>query len=92
MSEKMPVGEFSWNELLTQDVPGATTFYTKLFGWTTQPFGPAGDYTVFKSSNTQVGGMMTMPMAGVPSNWLAYVTVANCDESAQEKHLSTDLV
>jgi predicted enzyme related to lactoylglutathione lyase len=81
MSEtpKLPVGEFSWNELLTQDVAEATTFYSKLFGWSTEPFGPGGEYSIWKAGSTQVGGLMKMPAPDVPSHWLAYVTVADCD-------------
>jgi predicted enzyme related to lactoylglutathione lyase/uncharacterized protein YndB with AHSA1/START domain len=80
------VGEFSWNELVTQDVAGAKAFYTKLFGWQTEKFGasaPGMEYTILKSGNTQVGGMMKMPMADAPSSWLAYVTVESADAAAK---------
>jgi uncharacterized protein YndB with AHSA1/START domain/predicted enzyme related to lactoylglutathione lyase len=73
-------GNFSWNELLTTDVDKATGFYTKLFGWETVPM-PGMPYTIFKNGNTYAGGMMKSPMEGIPSHWLAYVTVANTDES-----------
>jgi predicted enzyme related to lactoylglutathione lyase len=81
------VGEFSWNELVTQDVAGATAFYTKLFGWQMEKFGassPDKEYMILKAGNTQVGGMMKMPMPGAPSSWLAYVTVADCDASVKQ--------
>jgi len=81
------VGEFSWNELVTQDVAGATAFYTKLFGWRTEKFGasaPGMDYTIFRSGDTQAAGMMKSPMPNMPSSWLAYVTVANCDASVKQ--------
>jgi hypothetical protein len=29
----MPVGQFSWNELMTSDEAGATKFYSQVFGW-----------------------------------------------------------
>jgi uncharacterized protein YndB with AHSA1/START domain/predicted enzyme related to lactoylglutathione lyase len=81
------VGEFSWNELVTQDVAGATAFYSKLFGWQAEKFGPTAsgtDYMILKAGNTQVGGMMKMPMPDAPSRWLAYVTVADCDASVKQ--------
>ena len=39
-------------------------------------------YTIFKKNGMFVGGMMTLPMPGVPPHWLAYVTVENTDASA----------
>ncbi|HTS18994.1 MAG TPA: SRPBCC domain-containing protein [Verrucomicrobiae bacterium] len=77
------VGEFSWNELLAQDVKASGAFYSKLFGWKAEPFDPSGTYVLFKSGDTQVGGMMKCPMPGVPTHWLAYVTVASCDASVK---------
>jgi uncharacterized protein len=81
------VGEFSWNELVTQDVAGATAFYAGLFGWQTERSSastPGMDYMILKSGNTAVGGMMKMPMPGAPSSWLAYITVADCDASVKQ--------
>jgi len=80
-------GALCWNELLTSDTAGAEAFYTKIFGWTTQPvdMGPAGIYTLFKRPGAarDVAGMMALPpaMQGVPPHWLGYFAVANCDES-----------
>ena len=73
-------GEFGWNELLTKDPAASKNFYTKLFGWKTEPFG--ADYTIWKSADSMAGGMMKMPDA--PSGWLAYVVVENCDASARK--------
>src|SRR5580658_6560560 len=80
------VGEFSWNELVTQDVGGATAFYTKLFGWQTERSSvsaPGMDYMILKSGKTPVGGMMKMPMPGAPSSWLAYITVESADAATK---------
>ena len=74
-----PVGHFSWNELLTPDVPAAKQFYGELMGWQMEPFGPAKDYFVLKIGDAGVGGMMKTPQAGMPATWLAYVTVADVD-------------
>jgi predicted enzyme related to lactoylglutathione lyase len=75
-------GEFSWNELVTNDEPAAKQFYTGLFGWTAQPFGGPMDYTLFKQGDMMVGGMMKCPQPGLPSHWLAYVTVEDVDATA----------
>jgi predicted enzyme related to lactoylglutathione lyase len=73
------VGEVSWNELVTTDVAAAKSFYTGLFGWSTEAFGSGMDYTLFKQGDASVGGMMKCPMDGVPAHWLPYVTVEDVD-------------
>ncbi|MGA2243483.1 MAG: VOC family protein [Verrucomicrobiota bacterium] len=75
-------GEFSWNELVSNDVVGARNFYSSLFGWQAEAFGGGADYTLFKQGETMVGGLMKCPKAGVPSHWLPYVTVDDVDASA----------
>ena len=75
-------GQFSWNELLTTDVESAGAFYTQLFGWQTSPMPGGMPYTIFKKHEMFVGGMMTLPMPGVPPHWLNYVTVESADASA----------
>jgi predicted enzyme related to lactoylglutathione lyase len=73
-------GKFSWNELATTDVAGATAFYTSLLGWTTAAFGP--EYTLFKKGDHDIGGMMKAPQPGMPAQWVAYVTVEDVDATA----------
>ena len=76
-------GSLAWNELNTRDTSTAAAFYTDVFGWdpaTSQ----MGDmvYTEWKLGGKTIGGMMTMPAqvpAEVPSHWLAYFAVADCD-------------
>lgn len=83
MSEEMNCpkpGEFSWNELVTQDVAASKKFYTGLFGWTAEAF--KGEYTLFKQGGAMVGGMMQCPQKGLPTHWLAYVTVEDVDAMA----------
>jgi predicted enzyme related to lactoylglutathione lyase len=81
-------GALAWNELLTTDTKLAAEFYSGIFGWTTSAvdMGPAGTYTIFKRTGAtrDVAGMMAMPadMKGVPSHWLGYFAVADCDKSA----------
>ncbi|MFZ1072273.1 MAG: VOC family protein [Verrucomicrobiia bacterium] len=87
------IGEFSWNELVTQNVAASKKFYTGLFGWKTQPFGKGTDYTIFKQGKDMVAGLMKCPKPGAPSHWLAYVTVADVDKTAQKaKKLGAEIV
>lgn len=77
----------SWNELITNDVEGAKKFYSELFGWDLKDEN-VGDrtYTVAKSYNTEVAGIMQTPkgVEGLPPQWGAYITVENVDASAQK--------
>ena len=85
MSENMNCpkpGEFSWNELVSNDVPLARKFYTSLFGWNAEAFAGGNDYTLFKQGDTMVGGLMQCPKPGLPSHWLPYVTVEDVDATA----------
>ncbi|MGH7648546.1 MAG: VOC family protein [Gemmatimonadaceae bacterium] len=81
------LGEFSWHELTTTDVPGALAFYTKLFGWTAGPahdMGPMGIYQIFERNGVQLGGMFTAPADhAMPPNWLGYVRVDSADRAAE---------
>jgi predicted enzyme related to lactoylglutathione lyase len=81
-------GSFCWNELMTSDKSGCEKFYTQLFGWTSEE-SPMGDgmYTMFKSGDTHVGGMLEMKgpeFEGVPNHWLSYVAVDDVDASAKK--------
>lgn len=79
-------GAFSWCELMTTDVNEAKSFYTKLFGWTTEEMNVEGmSYTIVKAGGKEVGGIMAMPpaAAGHPPMWGAYVTVNDVDSTAR---------
>lgn len=73
-------GQFHWNELLTNDLEGATKFYTAVFGWERieHPDSPR-PYYLFQQENEDVGGMLQAPAAGVAPQWLAYVKVEDTD-------------
>ncbi|VAX11117.1 Glyoxalase/bleomycin resistance protein/dioxygenase [hydrothermal vent metagenome] len=75
-------GAFSWNELMTTDVEGAKAFYGELLGWSLGDIDCCnGKYTMVKSGETEVAGMMGIPTeaAGMPPAWGAYVTVDDVD-------------
>jgi len=73
-------GHFTWNELLTSDVAGATQFYTGVFGWeqAEHPDSPR-PYFLFQQEGEDVGGMMSLPDPSIASQWLAYVKVEDTD-------------
>jgi len=81
-------GAMCWNELATSNVDAAGKFYSATFGLTTDPMdmGPAGTYTIFEAGTERIGGMMALSpqMKGVPSHWLTYFAVADCDATVKK--------
>jgi uncharacterized protein len=81
----MPVGEFSWNELVTTDETAAAKFYGQVFGWQAEDFPGAGvKYSIFKNRGQGVAGLMKRPSEECPPQWIGYVTVADVDEAARK--------
>jgi uncharacterized protein len=82
-------------ELSTTDLPKAKSFYGELFGWKLEDM-PMGDqtYTMIGVGDDGVGGgMMQVPMAGMPSAWLAYVLVDDIAKStAKAKQLGAQVM
>jgi predicted enzyme related to lactoylglutathione lyase len=75
-------GSLCWNELSTRDVPGATAFYERVFGWKANAM---EGYTEWQVGGESVGGMMQTPdmvPAEVPAHWLVYFAVADTDAAA----------
>ena len=62
-------------ELNTQDLGKAKEFYGKLFDWKLEDMPGPMPYTMIQPGEGPGGGMMTHPMPGAPSMWLAYVLV-----------------
>jgi predicted enzyme related to lactoylglutathione lyase len=78
-------GAWSWNELMTPDVPKAAEFYNKVLGWTSETHGEgAGAYTEFKVNGQSIGGAMNPPMPGIPTMWGIYFTVDDCDATVEK--------
>ena len=80
-------GALCWSELTTRDTKAAESFYTRLFGWTAQHGAPGAgmEYTEFHNQGRSGVGMLPMPAqmsANVPSYWMPYFQVADCDVSA----------
>ncbi len=71
-----------WNELQTNDVERAKSFYGSVFGWTNQT--DENGYVVFMAGDRAQAGMMAIdPSWGnVPPNWSVYIMVEDLDAAA----------
>ncbi|MEO8546156.1 MAG: VOC family protein [Burkholderiaceae bacterium] len=89
--EKTPHGGWFWNELHSTDAKAAAGFYAKLIGYQidTMDMGPAGPYYILKddSGKMRAGVLQQEPGMPVPSHWLPYIHVADCD-AAQRKAMT----
>jgi uncharacterized protein len=79
-------GAFSWFELTTTDVRAAESFYTRLFGWTTEPWIGEGSYTLIKVDGKEVGGIVAARTGEKAQGigWGIYITVTDVDETARK--------
>ena len=83
--ETTPHGIFHWNELLTDNVETAKTFFADTVGWTYtgMPMAPdGGTYWVAMMGDRPVGGIMPMQgivPEGVPPHWMSYLCVDDID-------------
>jgi len=79
-------GTFMWNELQTDDVASARTFFADVLGWSFQEMDVgAGPYTIAMAGETMAGGMMKMDgpqFEGMPPHWMAYIKVDDVDGAA----------
>ncbi len=80
------VGEFVWQDLMTDDAVKSRAFYEQLFGWTFDETNRLGrPYLIARLGTTPVGGMTQVarqrpdePVA----QWLSYLAVADVDAVA----------
>lgn len=79
----MSHGTFAWNELMTNDVEKAKSFYAAMVGWTYDGMNLSNEtYWVAKVDGKPVGGIMNMvgvTPPGVPPHWFAYLEVDDVD-------------
>jgi predicted enzyme related to lactoylglutathione lyase len=83
---KQGPGLFCWEELLTTDPKRMVAFYGEVFGWRHEEMQmPMGTYTILRSGDAAVGGVMEMP-PGVPEgpHWLSYIAAPDVDKTAGE--------
>jgi uncharacterized protein len=74
------LGKFIWYDQMSNDLPGAEAFYTKVVGWTLAPNTMNQQrYTLLKAGETMVGGLMPIPEdaahMGVRPAWMGYIAV-----------------
>jgi hypothetical protein len=76
-------GTLCWNELVTNDIEGAKSFYATVFGWGSETHGEGqGAYTEWKVAGQSVGGMLELGPQfppGMPPCWTVYFAVDDCD-------------
>jgi uncharacterized protein len=75
-------GVFSWNELMTTDMPAAKEFYRAALGWELHDLNnPGMTYAIAKKGEREVAGIMGIPndSRDMPARWGSYVTVDDVD-------------
>lgn len=87
---KYPDATFGWIDLSTDDLEGAKSFYSALFGWTAHdiPLPQGGVYTMMQLHGKDVAGMQQMQPqeleSGHPPYWNSYLSVENLEASVQK--------
>ena len=74
------LGKFIWYDQMSNDLPGAEKFYSKVVGWTIAPNTMnAQRYSLLQAGETMVGGLMPIPeeaaKMGVRPAWMGYIAV-----------------
>jgi predicted enzyme related to lactoylglutathione lyase len=81
-------GAMAWHELITRDPDAAGPFYRTVFDYGAETMPMDGEiYTLFKLGDENVAGMMRTPPdlpPEVPSHWLVYFAVSDCDAALAE--------
>lgn len=80
-------GTLPWTELITPNKDASVSFYSQLFGWTTEDMElPDGCvYTMFKVGDRPVAGCCVPPAESeAPPMWLSYVNVEDIDASVNK--------
>jgi uncharacterized protein len=76
------VGTWTWNELVTPDLPAATAFYAQLFGWGAQDIPGPLPRTSFSLGDLLVGGgHAPTPPEGQAARWTISFMVADADQT-----------
>jgi len=81
------IGEFSWNELPTENWEGAWPFYSELFGWEktdAMDMGEMGTYQMYGRGAHPLGGMFNKPAEMPMSAWLFYIRVPDVNAAVDK--------
>lgn len=78
-------GRFIWHELLTRDIPGAKSFYGRLFGWKTREteIPDLGPYTVVHDGDREACGIVHLRQMSEPVRWMPSVWVDDVPGAAK---------
>ena len=80
-SPRLP-GKFVWADLVTDNVPAARTFYSRLFGWTFRDY---GNYTIAANDERPLCGMFQRPRPAdqlqAKPRWIGYLSVASVEHA-----------
>ncbi len=87
MAQPSVHGRFIWQELVTDDMAAAGSFYSKVIGWRVRPDAhQGGNYSILATEHGGVGGVTSLPdearLSGGRAHWLPYVGVENVDATA----------
>jgi uncharacterized protein len=86
-AERPAVGTINWTDLTVPNAEEVRDFYAEVVGWKPEPLS-MGDYSDFvmatPESGTPVAGVCHArgTNAGLPAQWLVYITVEDVDRSA----------
>jgi len=80
-------GAMCWNQLASRHIESAKRFYGAVFGWVgaTTPY-ETSSYTAFRLDGSDVAGMVEMDRSwprDLPSHWMTYFGVENCDVTVE---------
>src|SRR5690606_6763602 len=86
MSEKKQFGKIAWRDLTVPNAEEVRDFYCKVVGWEygEQSMGDYDDYNIIDPNTREVIAGVCHSKgsnAGIPSQWLMYVTVESLAES-----------
>ncbi len=75
-------GQVAWFELMTDEPKLAQDFYSRLAHWTEQPQSDDESLTVFYHHGKPVSSLRKKESPEIPSAWVVYFLVDDCDETA----------
>ena len=82
------IGKIGWFDLTVEDAPAIRDFYSKVVGWKPEDV-QMGEYSDFNMKMPESGDPAAGichakgDNAGMPSQWLIYITVADIDKSVE---------
>jgi predicted enzyme related to lactoylglutathione lyase len=88
MPATFPRGRFVWHALITTDPDAASTFYSSVLGWKSQPWERDPAYRVWMMGKRPTGGLVRLPdearRTGGAPRWMPYVAVPDVDGSVRQ--------